>query len=271
MRGAGMQSSHLQIHPRLLTVSVQLYCLAWCRHIINEWMSKTTENRENSSTTQSDSENSVSHCRISTHRRLKHTPVTTATSQGPSDSQRYTNVSQAQVSLQQHQQVLSQSASSYLLELPQAVHLNRRTFLRLAAREICTGSHRRRRVHEGKTGWTKRYASAWSWHFKQRWGRFSRCFFQQIGEKSNKTLPQEVELQSEQHSGQWDTDFQCNSVTFGSVTQRRGAPRPSTRLPGKAKAAETFRSVDAGEMASGVRLTPGTTANLMFWTRDAWF
>lgn len=102
------------------------------------------------------------------HSHLKHTPVTTATSQGPYDSQRDANVSQAQVSLQRHQQELSQSASSYLLELPQAVHLNRGTFLRLAAWEICTGSHRRRRVHVGKTGWTKRSASAWSWHFKRQ-------------------------------------------------------------------------------------------------------
>lgn len=238
-------------------------------------MKKTNRKTDkNSSTTQGDrlsEERTLWVTAEFPHSRLKHTPVTTATSQGPSDSQRYANVSQARVSLQQHQQKLSQSASSYLLELPQAVHLNRRTFLRLAAGEICTGSHRRRRVHGGKTERTKRNASAWSRHFKRRWGRFSSCFFQQIGEKSNKTLPQEEELQSEQHSSQWDTDFQCNSVMFGSVTQHRGAPRPSTHLPGKAKAAETLRSTDAGEMASGVRLTPGTTANLMFWTRDAWF
>lgn len=152
-------------------------------------MSKATENRENSSTTQSDwlsEERTLWVTAEFPHSRLKHTPVTTATSQGPSDSQRYANVNQAQVSLQRHQQELSQSASSYLLELPQAVHLDRRTFLRLAAWEICTGSHRRRRVHGGKTGWTKRNASAWSWHFKRRSGRFSDCFFQQIGEKSNK-------------------------------------------------------------------------------------
>lgn len=192
-------------------------------------MAKTTENRENSSTTQSDSEERTLWVTAEfPHSRLKHTPVTTATSQGPSDSRRYANVSQAQVSLQQHQQELSQSASSYLLELPQAVHLNRRTFLCLATREICTGSHRRRRVNGGKRGWTKRNASAWSWHFKRRWGRFAGCFFQQIGEKSNKTLPQEIELQSEQHSSQWDTDFQCNSVMFGSVTQGSSPFHPST-------------------------------------------
>lgn len=203
MRGDGMQSSpHLQIHRRLLTISVQLYCLVRRRQVINELMSKTTENRENSRT-QGDRLSEEWTLWVTAefpHSRLKHTPVTTATSQGPSDSQRYANVSQARVSLQRHQQELSQSASSYLLELPQAVHLNRRTFLRLAAGEICTGSHRRRRVHGGKTGRTKRNASAWSRHFKRRWGRFSSSFFQQIGEKSNKTLPQEVELQSEQHS-----------------------------------------------------------------------